>query len=408
MPDTVTPSKMTIGKVLQVLDKAVPKEGEFSESLDEREVRGLPETDDAPEAPETPEAPPAPAPSGEAPPAPAQAPTPSAAPMAAEPPAPVDEWEDFEIDDPDLGKRYKVRARKEDADLVKRGYERHSSYSRKMGYLGKYQDLLAPLITEGRFDDVANIISLGNSNAEFRNAMYEAYYRATTGKPLTFADQQAIAAATQTPAAPADDPNDVLAIGPLIDARLAPLVDKVNTVYTNEQQRTQWQQTQAQNDAINRYNEQKTYADFGQYFPGEYTGDPNTDWQKMQAVFNYARNAKLFEREGADKNPYLMPAVMLKAKLELDRAGARQSAAAAAAVPSSAALDASKMAEEAERMAREAAAKVASQVSPGGPAPAARKKQFEKPSVRDDKGRPKPINKFLQEYVDAEERAKAQ
>jgi hypothetical protein len=116
----------------------------------------------------------------------------------------------------------------------------------------------------------------------------------------------------------------------------------------------------------------------------------------MMKVWAYAKNAKWIEREGADRNPNLLPAALVKAKLEMDRDAAK----AAAAIPASALLSAGQMAEEAERQAREA---VARSVSPGSAAaPAAKPQPRQRPQTRDEKtGKLKPLRDIAKFYEQA-------
>ena len=395
------PKMPNLGQVANKLKSLVPDEGDFAETVDEREARGdeapaptqaaAPEPNAAPPEPQTAATPSAEAP-GEAPPPAVEAPIPSA---AAPPPAP-DPWadaEEVEIDDEDVGEKYKVKVPKAYADKAKNGYARKSAMSRATGYLGKYKALLEPLITQGRFDSVAQIIEMGERQdaigEQFRNAMYEVYYRTAMGKPVSFADQAA-AAAQPAPAAPVaqgEDPNDPLGLKSLVQEAVAPVQqDAASLKAWRDDVERRNQSNQAYGMSLARAQSQ-TYADFAQMFPTEFSGNEQSDWPNMQKVFNYAKSAKWFEREGADRNPALMPVAMLKAKLDMDRG-----AAAATPPPPSVAMGAAQAAEEADRIAREATAKVAASMGAGSPSsPAARPPQRQKPPTKDPKTG-KPLN----------------
>ena len=389
-----------LGAVANKLKELVPNTGDFADTKEELEQRGESQTPPVEAPPQEAAAPELPL-DTEAPP-PAEAPVP----QAAAPEAPPDPWADYdelEIDDDDVGEKYKIRAPKSVAAKVKNGYARKSAMSRATGYLSKYKTLLEPLITSGRFDTVAQIIELGERpdavGENFRNAMYEAYYRATMGRPLTFADQVAAAqAAAPQPVAqptPQDDPNDPLGLKALVQEAVAPVAKDAASFKAWQENQEKQAQMRAWYDNTRIQASNQTYRDFSQMFPDQFSGNEQQDWPNMQRVFNYAKNAGWFEREGADKNPALMPVAMLKAKLDMDR----DTTQAIAAPPPSAALSAAQAAEAADRTAREAAAAVAASQGGGGTAtPAARVPKREKPPLKDKNGKPLSLTQIAAYY----------
>lgn len=385
------------GAMLSKLASLVGNEGEFSESAEELDARGVDAPLEAPEAPESTqsavEVPEAPAEVA----APVEAPEAPAPPQTPIPPTAVNEdWSDLEIVDEDTGERFQVRAKKEYADKVRNGYARKSAMSRATHYLAKYKNTLEPLITSGRFDDVAALISRVEQDKTFRDAVYDLTYRYALGRPIQFADQVAPVAQSvlpaQTPVQAEVSEEDPLGLKSLVTSAVGPLNQELAALRAAQDAQVQAQNQYLATQRAYAQAEQQTKAEFTTRFPGEYTGDIAADMPKYQQVLRYAQNAGLFERYGAVNNPSLYPLVMVTAKLEMDRDNYINA-------PSSAAMSAAQAAERAESQAREAAAALAaSQGGGNAAAPAPVPVQRQKPSLVDDKGKKKNLKQIAEFY----------
>lgn len=313
-----------------------------------------------------------------------------------------------EYRDEDTGETYHVLAKQDVASKVKNGYARKSSWSRATGYLGKFRGELEPLITSGQGEDIVNMLRLARGNQAFGRHLYEAYNRATTGQPLTWADVQAANAAAQPaavdrptmPALPEGD-EDVFGLG----AGLRPLYERMDAVSRNQDAINQrYADEAAQRQAAGQAQQAMLTLDAAvkdelrTHFPNEFTGGAADEERAARAV-NYAKASGMFAKygmldwQGRFKPEALpqVPAVVRLAKMELDNVGYD----ATPAPRNSGVVGIAEADAMATRAAREAARQVASGAGGGGggtPAPAPMR--LVKPPTRDAKGRMIPLDKY--------------
>jgi hypothetical protein len=320
-----------------------------------------------------------------------------------------------EYRDEDTGETYTVFAKESIASNVKNGYARKSSWSRATGYLGKYRADLEPLITGGQGDDIVNMLRMARGNPAFGRHLYEAYTRAASGQPLTWADVQAQAAAAQ-PAAVAEPTAPVLPEGDEdvfgLGGAIRPIYERMDKI-ANTQADIDRRLTEDQNrQAAAIQAQQNMYrldaavkAEMRAYFPAEFTGTV-ADEDKLARAVNYAKESGMFAKYGlvdwqGQFKPEMLPqvpAIVRLAKMELDNVGYDATPSRASSVVGIAEADAM-----ATRAAREAARQVA--VGAGGgsnAAPTPAPLRLVAPPTRDSKGRMIPIDKYTksQEYKD--------
>ncbi len=400
--------KMTDGSVMGMLDKALPDgalEGSGDVQIDNSDLslQAPPShVDSAPKPESKPDV--TPDITGDAP-APDAQPVAAASPPEASVDDPWKDAEEFEVEDTDFNRKFKVRVPKTDAEWAKKGYSMHSDYTRKTQSVAKYRDDLDTLARSGGLDTAMSIIKRGDISPRFRNAMLELYYQDLTADPNTqlhygqqAAQQQQYQQPTQVQGQP--DENDPLGIRPVIDAALKPYVDQVGNVVSVQQQQRQAQDFNQRVQGASVQGQNQTYAEFASRFPSEFSGDRMKDEPKMIAVWNYANNAGILGRMGAIADQYRLsqmdynqalayaldcasrlPAAMYAAKLEMDRA-----AWAVSQTPTpSAAMSAADAAQAAERASRDALARTISAGSAAAPVPVPQPKA--KVALRDTRGR---------------------
>lgn len=323
---------------------------------------------DVPEQPPTPSLEVPPAPSLEVPPAPDHT-------VAATPPDPWAEYEEVEYDDPDSGNKYTVRARKEDATAVKRGYARQSDYTRKTMTLADAKRSLEPLISSGQIAGVLPLIDRAMNDPEFAEFVGNAYQRRTLGQP----DWRGIVTSTGAQTPPQQQqftpPGGVPYQGqpqqqaeqftpytvesdPYLSQALSPLARQLQ-----EQQRTtaalqaQFAQQNQQREAQEAYNRQQAltmrdaHQTLHQQYPEVFTGDLARDRDALTRTYEYAERAGYIQRYG------LSVPVMLNSYHAMQQEQAAQAQARAAATQSTAVR--SIEAAQAQRVAQMNAAAVA-------------------------------------------------
>jgi len=340
--------------------------------------------------------------------------------------AAADPWaetEDVEYEDADTGEKFIVRAPKTYAEKVKGGYARRSVMDRNNRYLKQNRDWLEPLIERGGFESLRGIIERGVNDKPFGDAVTEIYRRATAGLPLfdappaqpgTAAPSAAAAAVAGAPAPEATrepDVNDVLAAldnddtiddytRSILKKVIAPITTRLATLAQTEATRVR-EGVEAQQRLVAKQQRDKREREFGlrmrselqRHYPTEFI-EGTTPPDKYVRVYNYARDAKLFEQYG------FTPATILLAKQAMDNPmGIEGVFGGVPAAPASVArATVESAAAEGDRLAAEAARGVARATAPVGGAAAAPAERDGKKAVRiprytvDKMGKKRPLS----------------
>jgi hypothetical protein len=259
-------------------------------------------------------------------------------------PDPWADYEDIEVQDPDLDKTFTIRAPKADANAVRNGYLRRADYSRKTMFLADTQKVLEPLVADGRLRNILPLIQYAIEHPEFGNFAADAYNRAIRGLPLTEAQTQAAtAAAAAAPAAAAPVAPLTEAEDPFLAEALKPYNDKLGQVtnLVEKMAREEEQRRTAETNAAREYQYRvnvgnQGYALLTQRYGDEFSGDPERDKNSFMRAVNYGRASGLFDQYGES------PATIVLAYEDLRRA--REEASASPAVAAVAAATERKVA----------------------------------------------------------------
>jgi hypothetical protein len=217
----------------------------------------------------------------------------------------LDAWADAEeIEwEGDGGAKYRVRAPKAQAEQVKRGFMRRSTFDRNVSYLNKYRPTLEPIITSGRMEPILPLLQRAIQDQEFGNFVIDAYNRRIAGQPLTPQQQAAIASAQQQ--MPAQNAG--------FDAELDPFMAEALSPFTRQLQETQsrLQRIEAERQAEIQRQQQQMYVqqqqaqavqqahmDLASMYPQDFSGDVTKDNAALQPVFQYARESGLIDSFG--------------------------------------------------------------------------------------------------------------
>jgi hypothetical protein len=226
----------------------------------------------------------------------------------------LDDWADavdleFEHDD---GSKYTVRAKKDQADQIRRFNRRQAMVDKASAYLGRARPTIQPLVESGQIDPIIPLLNRAVQDEEFGRFIAEAYNRRVSGLPLSIQQQQVLAAqnAPQAQAAaPAQAPQEYTAeslgiTDPYVAEQVAPLVSVIQKLQAQaqaaEQQRQGWEQQQAaqrqqqaqqaQQNAWRNQRAGEAHQDLARFYPGEFTGDIGRDKSAWDQVVRYARD----------------------------------------------------------------------------------------------------------------------
>jgi len=313
------------------------------------------------------------------------------------------EYEQFDVDDPDLDLKVPVRVPKQFKDIAKRGFPRRADYDRMRQKWGDAAPIIEPLIADGRFKNILPLIQMALADPTYGDYVVRGYQRAQAGLPLLEAAVQEAAQMRQVPPqqqfAPPQNgaPTEPLFEDPLVNAALAPVLsrfDQIEQRYdqrfaTIEQQRAQQEQSarqQQQQNANVAAQMQAAHADLARMYPGYYDpgkgpNDPN--WQK---ACEYARSAGYVDSYG------------LKAAIIFGAQGAQaleQERLAATASPAAAALQ--QVDQRQVELARQQALAAGRAASGGAPTQTAPPPAPRPPNTRNADGSLKPLGQFVQE-----------
>jgi hypothetical protein len=270
---------------------------------------------------------------------------------------PFADYEEVEYNDPDLDKSFKVLAKKDDANAVRRGYSRQADYTRKTMALAAARRELQPLIDNGTITNILPLVNLALNDPEYGNFVVEAARRRSLGLSLTPQQEQAVevaqvaTAATappQQPIAPLTDSEDPFMAQYLQPVRneLKEVLGRVNTLAAQEDQRLA-QERANYNENLRRANFlQQTHEALTSYYPDEFNGDMGHDRASLERAWDYSLRSGFIGRYGEN------PMVVVSAWNQF-----RQERAAAAASPAAEAIN---------RAAEQRVVKAAAAVVPSG------------------------------------------
>jgi len=308
----------------------------------------------------------------------------------------LDDWadaEDVEYEG-DGGAKFTVRAKKGEAEQVRRGYMRRAQYDRSTSYLNNYRETLEPLIANGRLQQIMPLLQRALQDPEYGEFVAEAYNRRVKGEPLTPQQAQVLQAvgvptnAAQSTGNPAEEYG--LEADPYLAEALRPMSNELAELRTWRAQQTQQaqqatdQQRRVQADQAQRANEvQWGHYDLVQQFPGRFTGDLERDNAALQPIFRYAQESGYVQSYG------IRAAIVLAAKaLAEERADTGSPAAAVLS-----------QIDRAQLAAANAQAGAARSVGGGGTAAVAprRRQAPPAPAMTDANGKRKPAKIWAEE-----------
>lgn len=248
-----------------------------------------------------------------------------------------DDYEEIDYDDPEAGQTYKVYATKDQAAAVKGGYARRSIMDRHATYLGQAREVLEPLITDGRIQQVLPLLRAAMEDPEYGQFVVDAFNRRQQGLPLTPAQAAAVAAAPAVAAsndgADYEDPFLKHAIDPLRSE-----LDEIKGIVKSQAQREQEANEQAQMNARAQQEINQmlatTHRDLHTHYPDAFQGKWDADKELIGKIYQYANQAGYFQTYG------YTPAAFRLAYTELRAARSEASSPAAAVVNQAAAASA--------------------------------------------------------------------
>jgi hypothetical protein len=356
------------------------------------------------DAPEVPDAPLDGAPSAEPKAEAASAPeTPKPEPVAATD-APVtatatdEEWEDAEWDDDSVGSKLRIKAPKGMAEKIRSGWMAHADYSRKAARLAHFQSEFQPQIESGYMDRVLPLYRMLNQDEVLANAVAQLYTQRLSNQPLSYVQPGTEQPVRQQQQASVQE-EQPYAEDPYLQSIMQPLRAEIGQVRsyleeqsrTAEQQRTQAQQTAAQESA-QRLEWSHIHQRLHQAYPGEFSGDAG-DLPKLQQLKAYA------DRAGYSRESHGWFGRIVTAKQDIDRYAAPAPAtvpSGTAATPSAGAAAVQARAEEIARKARVEVANgtvVSGSSQPSDPPPP------KPPKTRDKNGAPLPVKQAMRNII---------
>lgn len=342
---------------------------------------------------------------------PAAEPAPNAAPAESKPQAQegaqaaeaaaaqlVDDYEEFEFEDPDLSTKFKIKAPKQYLEIAKRGYGRRTTYDRAVSFLKNADPALRPLIEDGRMNRILPLLQRALEDEAFGNYVFDGYNRSTKGLPLV--EQAVREIQAQTP--PATEPGFDPSLDPFgVNEQLKPVLsqfEQLNQKFqTWEQQQatqTQQQQETARRQQAWQANMKGGHEELASMYPDMFDarrGDQDSGYLR---AYQCAQDAGYFQRY-ADPKAALVFGGQLAAQMEAERRAATQSPTAAAL----AAVDTALLG-----AAHTEAASAARAVSGGGAASAPLTAPPAKPATTNPDGTLKSREQYMAETLDWEQR----
>ncbi len=300
------------------------------------------------------------------------------------------EFEEFEVEDPDLNIKYPVRVPKQYLTSAKRGYPRRADYDRFRQRLGDVEPVLGPLIRDGRIKQVIPLIERALADPQYGDYVWNGYQRAQAGLPLI--EQAAAQAAQMAQQATPQIPGQEAFVDPLVEGAVAPLraqIEQMNSRFQSiEQQReaaerATYQQQQQRETALREIN--GAHRDLVAMYPGQFNPDSGVRDPELDKAFGYAQQAGYIEHYGL-RSGIIFGAQKLQ-EIEAERL-------AATASPAAAALN---MNEKAVELARRQAAQAAQAAGGGAPMQAPAPAQRVKPSRINPDGSLKPVDQLMRE-----------
>lgn len=338
-------------------------------------------------------------------PAPVAAPKPAKKPKAVSAPvaeaeaeaAVDDDWAEVEdlIFEHDDGSKYPVRTPKKFAKQVERFNRRQAMVNRAQQYLGRYQQILEPLITTGRLEGILPHIQRALNDPEFAEYVNQGYNRRLIGQPLNQATQvvdqptpgQISPAAANVPTAESlgiSDPFVAEAVAPLVQ-NYQQLFARLNAMEQQQQTVAQQQQQQAAQRAQQEAQLSQAHEDLSRQFPAIFNASLKHNDPEWQRVWRFANDGGYFQNTND-----LRLAARVAARDYLDSRAETYSPAA-------------ELLAQGERASlRGAAAQAAAARSVGGGSPSHTPKPAPKPipkppSVRTDDGKRKNPREYMAE-----------
>ena len=315
----------------------------------------------------------------------------------------LDEWDDVEYEG-DGGAKYTVRAKKADAENVRRGFMRRANYDRAMSYTNKYRSTLEPLIVDGRLEPIMPLMQRALQDEEFGAFVVEAYNRRIAGQPLTQQQAQVLQAVTQ-PQANSSVPAEAidgygLESDPWLAQAIGPIATQMKTMQSRMDAQDQARQTEDTRQRASYAQQQQqaqqieaAHMDLVRRYPNEFSGDLNRDNARLQPIFKYAQEAGYVQAYG------LQGAIVLAA----------QAIAEERAYGGSPAAGIVQQIDRATMAAAQSQAGAARSVGGGAPVVTARRaRPVARPEVNDANGKRKPPRQYAEEIQRYNEAVAAQ
>lgn len=306
------------------------------------------------------------------------------------------DFEEFEVEDPDLNIKYPVRVPKQYVTSAKRGYPRRADYDRFRQRLGDVEPVLGPLIRDGRIKQVIPLIERALADPQYGDYVWNGYQRAQAGLPLI--EQAAAQAAQMGPRAITQQqlegqiPGQEAFVDPLVEGAVAPLraqLEQMNSRFQSMEQqreaaeRAAYQQQQQRETALREIN--GAHRDLSAMYPGQFNPDSGVRDPELDKAFGYAQQAGYIEHYGL-RSGIIFGAQKLQ-EIEAERL-------AATASPAAAALN---MNEKAVELARRQAAQAAQAAGGGAPMQAPAPTPRARPSRANQDGTLKPVDLYMRE-----------
>lgn len=306
----------------------------------------------------------------------------------------ADEWDEFEFEDPDLNTKITMRAPKQYAEVVKRGYGRRAAHDRAISYAKNADPILRQMIEDGRINQVLPLIRAAIEDNEYGQFVAEAYQRRQRGESLL---QQAIRE-HQAPVANPPQQVDLAALetqDPFLAEQVrpivAPLMAEIQTLksgyQTWEQQRQAQEQAarEAQQRSIQIANELRgAHEDLAAMYQGRFSTERGPNDPLWQTANQIAREGQYCERYGYRAG--MIFAGQAAVAMEQERLAATQSPTAQVLQQAEARL---------LTAAQSEAARSAQTVSGGGPGASAPAPIPPKPTPKNPDGTLKPKDEYL-------------
>lgn len=211
----------------------------------------------------------------------------------------VDEYGDFEFDDPDLGTKFTMRAPKQFLETAKRGYGRRTTYDKAVSYLKNADPVFRAMVEDGRINKLLPLIQRALEDPAYGEYVTSGFTRAQQGLPLIEqARIEAAAAGAAAMAAPAVEESN-----PFVDPEMVTLRQRTEAIerdwqafQAERQQQTQTQTQQREQTQRNITLMTGAHQDLAAAYPGVFSpqlGDQDPAWK---AAYEYAKDAGYLNR----------------------------------------------------------------------------------------------------------------